>query len=225
MASPECRLVVLDLMGTTIADDGSIDAALRRTLAAFDCVADADALTAVRGLSKRDALRALMSGAAPARVDDAYAALVAQLRARWAAHPLRPAAGADVVLAALAARGIRLAITTGLDRDLAYRALDALGFPVGRLTLVCAADVACGRPAPDMIRRAMTMTGVGVPAMVACVGDTAADLRAAAAARVRWNIGVLGGAHGAQRLQAEPHTAIISGLSELPWTLGCEGEG
>ena len=76
-------------------------------------------------------------------------------------------------------------------------------------------DVAHGRPAPDLIRRAMADTGVPDAARVATVGDTTLDLEAGAAAAVGWNIGVLSGAHGRDALARSPHTHIVRSVADL----------
>jgi len=54
---------------------------------------------------------------------------------------------------------------------------------------------------------------------VAIVGDTAADLQAAENGGVRWNIGVLSGAHDEDQLLSCPHTAIIPRIAQMPEVL------
>ena len=71
-----------------------------------------------------------------------------------------------------------------------------------------------GRPAPDMILLAMKLTGVETR-LVANVGDTTIDLESAARAGVRWNIGVLSGAHTREALERAPHTQIIQSVAIL----------
>jgi len=73
-----------------------------------------------------------------------------------------------------------------------------------------------------MIFRAMEATGTIGVHQVATVGDTRLDLDAGHNAGVRWNIGVLSGAHDRQRLEQAPHTHLmpsIAGLGEL-WPEG-----
>jgi len=217
---PACRLVVFDLFGTTVADDGSVDAAFGAVLDAQAIPYDTDVLAGVRGFAKRDALKTITDGHAGVDVEVLYAAFKDALGARWASRPLRAAEGALETIAAVHAAGVRAAITTGLDRDLADAIVDAVQLRVGGLAVVCAEDVAHGRPAPDLIHRAMALTGITDARAVACVGDTAADLAAGAAAGVRWNLGVLGGAHDEGRLRRAPHTTIIRSLRELPGAIG-----
>jgi phosphoglycolate phosphatase-like HAD superfamily hydrolase len=51
---------------------------------------------------------------------------------------------------------------------------------------------------------------------VANVGDTTLDLQAAHHAAVRFNIGVLSGAHRRERLEGAPHSHLLNDVSELP---------
>ena len=82
--------------------------------------------------------------------------------------------------------------------------------------VVCGDDVAEGRPAPYMIFRAMELTRTASVHHVANVGDTTLDLLAGHHAGVRWNIGVLSGAHDAARLAGAPHTHLAASVAVLP---------
>jgi len=42
------------------------------------------------------------------------------------------------------------------------------------------------------------------------------DLQAGHNAGLRWNIGVLSGAHSRVQLQAQPHTHLLASVAELP---------
>ena len=130
--------------------------------------------------------------------------------------------GAPETIAALRAHGIKVALNTGFDADVTRLLLDALGWSGGALdAVVCGDDVAAGRPAPYLIFHAMEKTRTTSVVAVAAVGDTALDLQAGANAGVRWNLGVLGGAHDRARLAREPHTRLLASVAELPalWEL------
>ena len=51
---------------------------------------------------------------------------------------------------------------------------------------------------------------------VANRGDTVMDLQAGWNAAVRWNIGVLSGAHTKEQLEKAPHTHLIPSVATLP---------
>src|SRR4029077_12881693 len=125
-----------------------------------------------------------------------YASFREHLAQRYQSDGARPVAGADTTFTSLRGRGVRLALNTGFDRETTAMLLDALGWG-GKFfdAVVCGDDVAQGRPAPYLIFRAMELAGACNVHRVASVGDTALDLLAAHNAGVKWNVGVLSGAH------------------------------
>lgn len=212
------QLVVFDMAGTTVKDGGQVPAAFTFALSAHGIDVTPDQLTRIRGASKRDAIRRFVpSGPDRARVADAaYAAFRARL-AELYRHGVEPIAGAEDVFRTLRAKGVRVALTTGFDRDLTGLLLTALGWADGIAdAVICGDDVAQGRPAPYLIFHAMEATGVADVRRVAAVGDTTLDLAAGWNAGVGWNIGVLSGAHDRSRLEQAPHTHILASVAELP---------
>ena len=125
--------------------------------------------------------------------------------------------GAAEVFGLLRERGVRIALNTGLDRETTGLLLVALGWSNGIVdAVVCGDDVTQGRPAPYLIFRAMEATGATDVHAVANVGDTTLDLQAGYNAGVRWNVGVLSGAHDRQSLEGAPHTHLVPSVAELP---------
>jgi phosphonatase-like hydrolase len=117
---------------------------------------------------------------------------------------------------------VRVALTTGFDRQVTEPLLAAVGWDVpGTLdAVVCVDEVTAGRPAPDMIRAAMARLAVTDPARVLVAGDTVLDVRAVRAAGAGLVIGVLTGAQGPEELGAEAPTRVLDGVAELPVFLG-----
>jgi len=212
-------LVVFDLAGTTIEERGQVPAAFTAALAAHGVVATADQITRVRGASKRQAIRAFVG--TDAEASRVYAAFQLELAARFGAEPVNPIDGAAECFEALRQAGTKVALTTGFDRDITSLLIAALSWQDAADTIVCGDDVAHGRPAPDLILRAMADTGVTDATTVASVGDTTLDLEAGAAAGAGWNIGVLSGAHGRDALARSPHTHIVGSVADLRllWSL------
>ena len=81
--------------------------------------------------------------------------------------------------------------------------------------MVCGGDVQHGRPAPDLIFRAMHVADIADAQQVMNVGDTALDLQAGHYAGVRWNVGVLSGAHSREQLAQAPHTHVLGSVADL----------
>lgn len=211
------RLLVLDIIGTTIQDGGIVPAALRAVMREAGVEVSEEDVRRIRGASKRDAIAALMPGAPDraARAAAAHAAFNARLTAAGASGDVRVVDGAEATLSALRASGMRIALTTGLERDVAEALVAGTSLHGILDALICGGDVGAGRPAPFLIFRAMEATGVTSVHDVACVGDTPLDLQAGFNAGVRWNIGVLTGGQSRQHLMACPHTGILDSVAEL----------
>lgn len=214
-------LVIFDMAGTTIEDRGQVPSAFASTLAANGIVLSADQITRVRGAAKRQAIRQLLPDARADQADRIYAEFRAALAKAYEDRGVRSIAGADAVIADLRAKGIKVALTTGFDRDIVTLIMATVGWHRQTLdAVVCGDDVVNGRPAPDMILLAMRRAGVDDAAQVANVGDTTLDLESAARAGVRWNVGVLSGAHAREALERAPHTHIIESVMMIEKVLG-----
>jgi phosphonatase-like hydrolase len=216
MDTPE--LVVFDLAGTTVEDRGEVPFAFTAALAEHGVGVTSDQIAGVRGSSKRQALAHFIpAGPDQAAVADrAYASFRSHLMRRYDAAGVQPVAGAVHAFHWLRDHGIRVALNTGFDRETTGVLLAALGWLDGVVdAIVCGDDVKAGRPAPFLIFRAMEATGVNSVHRVAAVGDTTLDLQAGYHAGVRWNIGVLSGAHDRPALERVPHTHLLSSVADV----------
>jgi phosphonatase-like hydrolase len=220
------ELVVFDLAGTTVKDDDAVNACLRRVLRTQDVDVDREAVNRVMGEPKPIAIATLLS-AARGRVHDPRHPDVAalyhafeRLMVEYYADDLAvaPAADAEETFAILKRDGVRVALDTGFSRAIVDVILRRFRWDEGGLidATVASDEVARGRPAPDLIQRAMALTGVSSAARVAKVGDTPADLREGTAAGCARVIGVTTGSHTRRQLSAYPHTHLIDVLAEVP---------
>ena len=214
------ELVVFDVAGTTVAASDDVARVFREAFEARQLDLTSEAVAAVRGKSKRDAIRELVSlptRNADQRVDPDEIHRDFRDRLIKASASWRPVSGAQETFAWFRARDIQVALTTGFDRVVLEALLESLGWAYGVVdSALCAEDVAHGRPAPDLILRSMELCGVSDPLEVLSVGDTRADLEAAENAGVGWSIGVLSGAHSADELSLSPHSAILNSVADLP---------
>jgi phosphonatase-like hydrolase len=213
----ELTLVVFDMAGTTVLDRGEVPAAFTAALAAQGIEVTPEALSAVRGASKRQAILSLIPEGPQreARTDATYAAFKGEVARRFC-KDAQPVPGAAETFAWLRSRGVKVALNTGFDRDITTLLIDALQWNDQVDAVVCGDDVSQGRPAPQLIFRCMEATGTLSVGRVAVVGDTVLDLQAGDNAGVRWNIGVISGAHSREKLERESHTHILSSVAELP---------
>jgi phosphonatase-like hydrolase len=212
-------LACLDMAGTTVRDDGAVDAAFAAALDAVGVTSGtpryARAARVVRetmGWSKADVFATLLD---PADASRATAAFAAAYEALVAAGSVTPLPGALDVIRLLRASGVKVCLTTGFAPSTRDALLDALDWGDEIDLALSPADVGRGRPAPDMVLGAMARLGVADPKAVVVVGDTVSDLEAGTAAGAGAVVGVLSGAHDEAQLEAAPHTAIVLDLTGL----------
>jgi phosphonatase-like hydrolase len=212
------RLVVFDLGGTTIHDSADVASQFRTVLEQHGLHVSDGELAAWRGASKRHVIATLVESHARGDLDPArvYGDFQRALQGAFELHGVTPIAGIEDALRELREGGIRAALTTGFDAPLTAWLLGTLGWEARFDAVVTADDVAHGRPAPDMILRAMDIAEIRRAASVVVVGDTANDIEAARRAKVRASVAVLTGAHDKERLTRAQPSAILDSAAEIP---------
>lgn len=217
------ELAVFDMAGTTIDDHGLVYQALRGSVEeAGASVAQAD-LQLWMGTDKITAINALMrlGGVEPdgEAVHAAFARFRALLADFYTGKPPIALPGAESALQTLRGRGVKIALTTGFDDDVAYPLLDSLGWSVGPDGLldavVTTTDVRAGRPAPYMIHRAMERTGAQDVRAVLSAGDTLVDVQAANQGGVL-SVGVLTGSLSAGDFAPAAPDYVLSSAADVP---------
>ena len=213
------ELVIFDMAGTTVKDAGQVAEAFVAALYGHGLEVTAEQLSRVRGSSKREAVLSFIPEGAGRELlaEKIYDSFRRHLARLYGVAGVRPVDGAEGVFDWLRRRGVRVALNTGFDRDITGLLLRALSWEQGIVdVVVCGDDVGRGRPAPDLIFRAMEAAGATNARRVVNVGDTALDLQAGHSAGVGWNVGVLSGAHGRRLLERAPHTHLLNSVAELP---------
>lgn len=218
-AAPAIELVVLDMAGTTVVDDGIVERAFART-AERAGLATADglegALQFVRdtmGQSKIDVFRHLTDGdenaanRANAEFERAYAELIDEVG-------VDEIAGAGDVIRGLRASGLAIALTTGFSPSTRDAVLGRLDWEVD--AALSPADAGRGRPAPDLVLTALIATATTSVASVAVVGDTVSDVLAGRNAGAGLVVGVLTGAHSRDQLEAAGADLVLDSVRDLP---------
>jgi phosphoglycolate phosphatase len=219
--TPDIRLVVLDMAGTTVADGGLVEEAF--TAAARHMGEEpADMLDYVRatmGESKISVFRHLFGEETRAQdANKAFEAAYAELvdGGRVAALP-----GARETIETLKSQGRTVVLTTGFARATQDAILAALGWQdLADLTL-CPADAGGrGRPYPDLVLTAFLRTAVADDVrQTAVVGDTSYDMLSGVRAGAGLVAGVLTGAHDADALRAAGAGQVLDGVGQLPGVL------
>jgi phosphonoacetaldehyde hydrolase len=200
----ELRAVIFDWAGTTV-DFGSRApmGAFVEIFARFGVTISIAEARGPMGLPKRDHIAALMAeeaiatrwrkahGAAPTKTDiDAVYEQFIPLNAAVVADYADLIPGLLPVVATLRGAGLKIGSTTGYTREIMARLAPiaaAAGYSPDNL--VCAGDLAAGRPTPLMMYRSFADLGVYPPWRVVKVDDTEPGIKEAVAAGA-WAIGV-----------------------------------
>jgi phosphonatase-like hydrolase len=221
------ELVVLDMAGTTVRDDGIVEQAFQRAAEATGVAARMsweEALAYVRetmGQSKIEVFTHLSGGdvalatRATAAFETAYEALIDETG-------VEPVSGAEETLRRLRAAGLSVALTTGFSpvtRDAILRQLDWASLVDVALSPV---DAGRGRPFPDLVLASILRTGASAVSSAVVVGDTASDVRSGRAAGAGIVAGVLSGAHDRATLEAAGADAVLADVTGLPALLGLD---
>ncbi|GEC10078.1 putative haloacid dehalogenase-like hydrolase [Streptomyces spinoverrucosus] len=219
--TPDIRLVVLDMAGTTVADGGLVEqafAAAARRLGA-ESAGMLDHVRATMGESKISVFRQLFGEETKAQeankaFEEAYADLV---DGGWvAALP-----GAREAIEELTSQGRTVVLTTGFARTTQDAILAALGWQDLVPLTLCPADAGGrGRPFPDMVLTAFLRTAAADDVrQIAVVGDTSYDMLSGVRAGAGLVAGVLTGAHDADALRAAGAGHVLESVADLPGVL------
>ena len=220
----DIRLAVLDMAGTTVADDGLVMTAFGAALAGAGVhpgdPREPELWAHVRdtmGQSKIEVFRAVFDETAAQRANTAFEGSYLEQIDAGRATPLP---GAAEAITALRTAGVKVALTTGFSRGTQQRLVAALGWEDLADLVLCPDDAGRGRPYPDLVLTAL----LRLPAadrpddvrQVAVVGDTASDVLTGVRAGASLVVGVLTGAHDDADLRAAGATHVLASVAELP---------
>ncbi len=222
------RLLVSDMAGTSVRDDGLVEAAFTDAVgtegiepgtAAYD-----EALEVVRstmGMSKIEVFRLILGDEGRAR--SATAAFEEAVARRIEAGAVAPLPGVEDAFRRLREAGVKVALTTGFSDVTREALVDHLGWrDLVDLSLSPTEELR-GRPHPDLALAALIRLRVDDVRELATVGDTRSDLEAGWHAGASVVAGVLTGAHSRAELESAPHTHVVDALPHLVPVLLAEG--
>ncbi|SRR6056297_1791288 len=216
------ELVVFDMAGTTVDEDNVVYKTVRAAInAAGYGFTQEEVQAAGAGKEKSQAIRDVLALDAMPHTDEEVARIFGDFKQRLAlayeALDVREQPGATVVFAKLRQQGVKVALNTGYDRATAEGLVKKIGWTVGTDVdaLITASDVEHGRPAPDMIHKAMELTGVSSSEAVVKVGDSEIDIAEGHNAGCGMMFGITTGAQGEAMLLRSNPTAVVDSLEEL----------
>jgi phosphonatase-like hydrolase len=226
------KLVVFDMSGTTVKDNDDVHRFLQAALKKEEVHVSREEVNKVMGYPKPIAIRHLLESKMDAGktvsekyIHDIHEYFVNSMVAYYkSAAKIEEKEGVSKTFGILKRNGIKIAIDTGFDRRIADTIIDRLEWTKRDLidVSITSDEVLNGRPFPDMIFRAMALTGVDNVSEVAKVGDTLSDLQQGNAAGCGLVIGVTTGAFRKEELQQEKHSYLIAQLPEVLDLLGIQ---
>ncbi|MFW0793215.1 phosphonatase-like hydrolase [Gordonia sp. CPCC 205515] len=226
MPSTPIELVVFDMAGTTVQDEGLVVASFRAAdehagLSATDAdrAAMLDYVRETMGQSKITVFRHLAKGneeqaqSANKEFERTYGQLVAE--GKCSAMP-----GAEELFARCRSRQVKVALTTGFAKPTQDTILESLGWQNVADLVLCPGSELRGRPHPDMPLAALIQTRTTSVQSMMVVGDTSSDITSGLRAGAGSVVGVLTGAHNADQLVAAGAHHVVEKVTDIVSLLG-----
>jgi phosphonatase-like hydrolase len=208
------------MAGTTISDEGSVDAAFSAALDRFGLRPGAPGypqasqiVHETMGQSKIEVFRRILDDEADAQEANSVFELRYADSVRSGA--VTPIPGAAETLVALRAGGIKVCLATGFSPATRDALLAALGWrPLIDLAL-SPADAGRGRPWPDLPLTALLRLGGGAVSELVVAGDTASDVESGLRAGAGVVAGVLTGSGSRDELERAGAPHVIDSITDL----------
>ncbi|HQR94198.1 MAG TPA: HAD hydrolase-like protein [Sediminibacterium sp.] len=219
------ELVVFDMAGTTVKDNGNVNDAFRAAFLESGIDVLAADVDTVMGYRKVEAIEIILKKYLEAMEYDA--ARINLIHDSFTANmvsfyenstELAPLPQVMETFSILKAQGYKIALNTGFTRVITDVILKRLGWLDNHLidAVVCSDEVQEGRPHPFMIRRIMDLVGVTESAKVVKVGDTSVDVLEGQFAGCGLVVAVTTGAYTKEQLMEYQPDKIIDSMQDLP---------
>ena len=229
------KMVVFDMAGTTVKDENEVEKCFVEAAESTGLKYTVEEIVSMMGWSKRLVFETLwrknLQGAEESviqeKVNISYQKFKEVLEHHYRTQPVLPADGTMELFAALKSAGIKIVTTTGFYREVTDIILARLGWDKGLdenyignadsiIDLSLSSDmVKNGRPAPDMIFKAMEIFAITDPKQVIKIGDTPSDLQAGKNANCLYSLGVTNGTHTHAQLEQYENDGLLASLNEL----------
>lgn len=217
------KLVVFDMAGTTVNDGKTVYKSVQYALAAggYDFELK-DIMKKVGGLNKLVAIEQLIAEKNAEYslnevnlIHDQFLATVN--KAYKTDEDLKEIDGTTELFKFLKNKGIKIALDTGYHRKTANILIERMGWQKERLIdiSITSDEVAEGRPAPLMIKKAMKELGIEDSQTIIKVGDTTSDIKEGRSANCGLVVAIYSGTQSEEELLVEKPDHLIHKITEL----------
>jgi phosphonatase-like hydrolase len=213
------KLVVCDMAGTTVEENGLVYRVLRESMVKHGLTVSEEDMHPWHGAAKGEVIRNFIErqdveGLTPAMIDRSFEETIKHAYAQEGAVA-HISSNLSAWVDELHAAQIQIGLNTGYPQDIQMRLIDGLGLDRIVDHWISAYQVAAGRPAPYMVHRLMEASGVHDVARVAKVGDTVNDIEEGRNAGCGLVVGVLSGADDAEALHRAGADVVIPDITHL----------
>ncbi|MCX7743100.1 MAG: HAD hydrolase-like protein [Flavobacteriales bacterium] len=233
------KLLILDMAGTTVRDLNEVEKCFAEACKITGLQVDDATIKAVQGWSKIYVFEKLWKEQLgenhpnlELKIKHSFQSFKDILETYYQTHEILPTEGAMEVFEFCKKHKIKVVLTTGFYRKVTDLILERLGWMKGlneqRIAIssdaiidasISSDEVANGRPAPDLVFKAMNIFKINDPKEIVVVGDTPSDLGCGKNAGALLTIGVTNGTHPKELLEPLPHDKLIPSLKKLPEVL------
>tara|TARA_R110002020_G_scaffold424442_1_gene633675 strand:- start:40838 stop:41521 length:684 start_codon:yes stop_codon:yes gene_type:complete len=217
------KLVVFDMAGTTVNENNIVYKTVHKVIndLGYNVTLD-NVLEFGAGKEKHQAIKDVLqnctnSSAIKEEAATAFAAFKPELEVAYNTLEIGTFDGMLSFFKKLKSNNIHVVLNTGYDAKTATKLLAKLEWNVGEEIdmLITADDVKNGRPAPDMIQKAMQQFNITNSSHVLKAGDSEIDIIEGKNANCGLTIGVLSGAQTKEQLEAAKPDYILNVVTEL----------
>ena len=182
----EVKLVVFDIAGTTVKDNGEIATAFHHALLEKGYDVPEEKIYPLMGYKKPEAIRMMLEVFEPDNskiteqyindIHERFVALMIEYYSTTTALQALP--NAEKVFTHLKESGLKIGLDTGFSNPITDVIIDRLGWLKNGVVdyVVSSNQVAAGRPQPFMIQKMMAAAGIDDPKQVIKIGDTEVDV-------------------------------------------------
>ncbi len=223
--SHHIKLVVFDIAGTTVKDNGEIAIAFQTAMKEKGYDVPVEKINPLMGYKKPEAISIMLHEYEPdaAKITEGYINAVhdrfVSLMVEYYSNTneLEPLPHAEKMFAYLKEKGIKVGLDTGFSSHITNVIITRLGWLKDNKVdyVVSSNEVASGRPQPFMIQKMMQAAGIDDARQVIKVGDTEVDINEGKNAGCLYSIAVTTGAFIREELIPYNPDFIIDGLDEL----------
>lgn len=221
----DVKLVVFDIAGTTVKDNGEIATAFHDAMKENGYDIPDEKIYPLMGYKKTEAIKIMLeeyeSDAASITTEyinsihERFVELMVQYYANT--NELQALPNAEKMFAWLKEKKIKIGLDTGFPTEITNVLIERLGWLKEKKIdyVVCSNEVPAGRPHPYMIKKMMKAAGIENPQQVIKLGDTEVDVNEGKNAGCLYSIGVTTGAFTKEALEPYQPDFIIDDLIEL----------